>query len=58
MTDMDVSVVISSARPSRSTLAAWSSRKLFCPSAICRFMPISAASRPSPSGSGAASGRI
>ena len=42
--------------PSRSTLAAWSSRCRRQPSASCRFIPISAASSPCASGNGAASG--
>ena len=52
------SPVITSARPSRSTTAAWSNRCRRQPSAICRFIPISAARSACASGSGAASGSV
>ncbi len=51
------SPVITRARPSFSTLDAWSSRCRRQPSAICRFMPISAANSPCVKLIGAASAR-
>ncbi len=52
------SPVINSARPSRSTAEAWSSRYRRSPSASCRFIAISAASTPQSSGIGTASGSV